>query len=209
MDRLLGAAAVNSSHYHLSVRWLVQQFENVKRPGADVVFVHLAKQYCHSAKAIGVDTAVQQRILYKARVFGKNMTGTIIDNFTVRDTAQQPLSLFDKLGAVYTIVYFYSPLCQHCIEATPGIYRATSAYNPTALRVIAVAVDPEIAVWKPFIDQYKGWTHGIVSEKNNPIIDQFAVYNLPVIYVLDKDKRVVARFIEPEMLVESIPSLMR
>jgi thiol-disulfide isomerase/thioredoxin len=209
-DRLLAKAAINTEAYHYTISWLIMHFENFKRPGYDVIFVHLADRYCMSAKAIGVDTAVQMRIRYKADVMRKNLSGKIIQDLEVKDSSLLAFRLKELAPSKFTLLYFYHPLCTHCQEVSPKLYQALSAYNEDALKVMAVAFEPNLDLWKAFFKQnMPNWKNGIIQDKNSKLIDDYAVYNLPVIYLLDKDKRILGRFIEPEMLVNWLGELMK
>jgi thiol-disulfide isomerase/thioredoxin len=210
VDRLLTQAAINTEAYHYTLSWLITHFENFKRPGYDVIFVHLADRYCMSAKSIGVDTAVQMRIRYKADVMRKNLSGKIIQDLEVKDSSLLVFKLKELAPSKYTLLYFYHPLCTHCQEISPKLYQALSAYNEDALKVVAVTFEPDVNLWKSFFKKnMPNWKNGIIQDKNSKLIDDYAVYNLPTVYLLDKDKRIMGRFMEPESLLDWLGQLLK
>lgn len=59
--------------------------------------------------------------------------------------------------------------------------------------------------WKKFVVQ-KGWQWLDLASPNgiNTLEKQYAAVNLPIIYLLDKEKRIVMKRVQPDKLSEAL-----
>ena len=131
------------------------------------------------------------------------------------DMEGKPASLFG-LNTDFTIVVFWDPTCGHCKEVLPkmdSLY--TAKWKAAGLRIFAVAkeTDGSKKDWLDFIREHKlqDWTHVYNSkaddkariEANIPGYSQlYDVLTFPTLYLLDKDKRIVAKKLTYEQMDE-------
>ncbi|MEZ4893812.1 MAG: TlpA disulfide reductase family protein [Saprospiraceae bacterium] len=121
-------------------------------------------------------------------------------NFILPDENGNPVELYE-IEAPITLLIFYSPLCSHCMEVMPNIYQAFLDYQVKGLAAVALNTDEESAYWKKFVAQ-QNWIWYDVDDRNKmpEIENQYNAFNLPVIYILDKDKRILAKRVAPGAL---------
>jgi thiol-disulfide isomerase/thioredoxin len=150
-----------------------------------------------------------------------NIIGEPAAELALLDTLEKPQNLY-AINAPYTLIIFWDPDCGHCREQVPKI---DSMYNldwkNTGMKLIGVLVDtlrtsnnswPAVKKkWTGYINEHKlnGWHHWYQSfdmreterKKNIPNFRQnYDVYQTPTIYLLDKDKRIIAKKISPEQI---------
>ncbi len=207
IDEVLGKMPRNGAFYRFSVLRLTQFFEQNEAPGADRVFVHMVDKYQQKDDTPWLDLATLERLAYKAEVHRPNLTGSLAVNFELQDETGKNHALYG-LEAPVTMLVFYSPLCEHCKEMMPKIYQTYLDYTPKGLKAIALNTDKQHVYWKKFVVQ-QGWQWlDLASPKGLENLEkQFAAVNLPVIYLLDKDKRIVAKRIQPDKLGEALSRL--
>ncbi|MFN0175349.1 MAG: thioredoxin-like domain-containing protein [Saprospiraceae bacterium] len=204
IDEVLRKMPRNGAFYRFSVLRLTQFFEQNEAPGADRVFVHLVDKYQKKDDTPWLDIATLERLAYKAEVHRPNLTGSLAVNFELQDETGKNHALYG-LEAPVTMLVFYSPLCDHCKELMPKIYQTYLDYTSKGLKAIALNTDKQHVYWKKFVAQ-QGWQWiNLASPKGLENLEkQFAAVNLPVIYLLDKDKRIVAKRIQPDKLGEAL-----
>ena len=200
IDRMLARMPKNKSFYQYVVVELTKAYESSQRPGADRLFVHLVDRYQKIKETPWLDEPTLLRLAAKANFHRPNLTGN----------PAPPLSLVDKDGATvslqgltapFTLLIFYSPLCHHCMDVMPGIYATWQKYEPKGLKALAVSTDDQYAYWKNFIAQQKwNWIDVADPTKKNVFIEAFSAYNLPVIYLLDKNKKIMWKRVPIEQL---------
>ena len=175
----------------------------------DGVFVHMAENYYLTDDVDWVDSTQKAKIkdLYeKAKPL---LLGKIAPNIVLADTSQKVWHNLHKLDSKYTLVYIWSPTCGHCKKITPKIHDVYLKYKEYGFEVFAVGTEYENVEWIKYIkDHNLTWLNVSDSPENpNNIKDyplnfrvNYDVYSTPKIYLLDKDKRIIAKRIEDEQI---------
>ncbi|MDR2127401.1 MAG: AhpC/TSA family protein [Prevotellaceae bacterium] len=99
------------------------------------------------------------------------------------------------LTANYIVLYFYDTDCGHCKEETPLIKAVYDKYkNELGLEVYAVYVQTDERKWLDFIDTNKlDWINVWDPYRTGDIYNTFNTVTTPQIYLLDKNKKIIAR----------------
>ena len=116
-----------------------------------------------------------------------------------------------KIQSDYLVVFLYDPDCGHCRESTPKLKKFSDTYKNKGVKVLAIAVDKAPEAWKKFIKEFKvgDWINGYDFTFRTNYRQQYDVYSTPVVYVLDKDKRIIARRMPVEQLEDFYQFLLR
>jgi thiol-disulfide isomerase/thioredoxin len=116
-----------------------------------------------------------------------------------------------EMPAKYTILWFWDPDCEHCIENTPQLYEFYSKYqNLYDFNVIACSVTEDYDRWIAFIKRYNlDWfnTSYAIAEPNYDAVDYFNFNDTPAIFIIDKQHTIVARQFPVEDLIEVFEAL--
>ena len=147
-----------------------------------------------------------QRAKFKERVdiLKPLQTGLVFPTLSVYDSLGREYSPMQS-KTKYTVVYFYDPDCGHCKESAPKLMEFHNA-NKAKVTVYNVSVGYDKKKMSNFIHAYKTaplinvWdAKGKYYFRNN-----FDVYSTPTNYILDKDKKIIARRIPVEKLEDFI-----
>ncbi len=205
-DLLLSKMKSQPLYYKYTLKWLTQWCdEDNYGKGNDAffsesLFIHLVDTY-HGLKTSGTDTFTLQRLRYKADAFRSNRIGVVAPNFSLPDTLGAIKSLSDSTTKLYTLVAFYSPICSHCQERMPKFAEILKTVNPEVLKVYAIDTDGNRDKWFEFIRKLNlDATHLLDSKSESEMQIRYGSWNLPALYLLDKDKKIVAKNITPERL---------
>ena len=200
VDEVIKQMPPNGAFYQFAVRRFVQSFEMSDAPGADVIFVHMVDKYLKIKETPWLDIATLTRLEYKADLFRPVLTGKKAPPLGLSDEEGRAFDL-DTVSAKLTLLIFYSPLCHHCMEVMPDIYQTWLDARVFGVKGVAVSVDEQYRNWQQFTRQQHWEWHNLAdpSEKNE-FEKQYLTNNLPVIYLLDKDKHILRKRIKPEEL---------
>jgi protein-disulfide isomerase len=144
-----------------------------------------------------------------------NILGTPASDIELPDSTGRVVSLFSRKQE-YTLLVFWDPTCGHCKETLPKIDSVyNSRWKKDGLGIYAVAKETEgtRSDWLRFIaDKNIGhWSHVYYSKeveqgrvsKNIPGYSQlYDVQSFPTLYLLDKDKRIIAKKLSYEQMDE-------
>jgi peroxiredoxin len=209
IDQVLSKMPKDSAFYRWAVVHLIQVFEQNDEPGADRLFVHLVDNYQKVKETPWLDQATLLRLEYKASVFRPVLSGNIAPDFQLQDRNGEQKSLH-AIQSPKTLLVFYSPLCKHCMKEMPGIYQTWLDARKFGLAAIAVNTDNQFAYWKNFAAQQNyEWMDLADPTGENDFEKTYNNYNLPVIYLLDEEKRILRKRINPAHLREILKYYLR
>jgi peroxiredoxin len=206
-DKLIAKASNNVLYKKTAINWLTEQSDSNSDMIAPTVFMHLVEKY-HSKDSTLTDLATFERLKYKAALYKPNLLGKKAPELTLKNENDQPISLA-SIHSAYTMVYFFSPLCKHCQEKMPLIKATIDNFSTKGLTCYAVSVDKEVAYWKSFVREKPFDATFVTSAGDDAVQKSYAAYNLPVIFVLDKHKKIVGRHVAPEQLGDFLGNLMK
>jgi len=113
----------------------------------------------------------------------------------------QPVSIY-SVDAPYTVLYFWSYDCSHCKVETPILIDTMKKWLPLGVKVLAVQTEYNLDTLKNTINRMGlgMWqnVHDMYNETNFRHV--YDIYSTPVIYLLDKNKTILAKRITVEQL---------
>jgi len=112
-----------------------------------------------------------------------------------------------QVNAKYTILVFWAEDCGHCQTEIPKLNEN--------LRELKGKVDFKVFAVQTKADLFEKWCHFVADKKLdfinvyegipfNNLRDRFDIFATPVIYILDKDKKIKAKKLSAEQVVEII-----
>lgn len=198
-DYLLGKAKSKEIFKYL-VWWITNNYEKSQIMGMDAVFVHMAKNYYLNGKAFWVDSSVISKIRERATILEPILLGKKAPNMFLTDSAGKLITL-DGFKAKSTILYFWDPNCGHCQKETPKLYDFWEKNKNRGIGVYAVSIDRKPDDWKKYIREKKlNWTNVWDSYVATDFKNIYDIYSTPVIYILDENKKILAKRIGTEQL---------
>ena len=109
-----------------------------------------------------------------------------------------------------TILYFWDPNCGHCQKETPKLYEFYEKNKKRGIGVYAVCIDRKPDDWKKYIREKKlNWTNVWDSYVATDFKNIYDIYSTPVIYILDENKKIMAKRIGVEQLEDFYDNFFR
>ena len=111
----------------------------------------------------------------------------------------------------YTILVFWAADCGHCQTEIPKLHENLQAIKGSIdFQVFAMQTKDELyQSWKKFIIEKKltDFIHVFDPVHVNNLKERFDIYSTPVIYILDKDKKIKAKRLGAEQVVDFLKYL--
>ncbi|HOH99242.1 MAG TPA: DUF5106 domain-containing protein [Bacteroidales bacterium] len=194
-DRLIALTRPNQEMFKYLVWLLTIKYETSKVMGFDAVFVHLIDTYYATGQAFWINETVLNNIMERADILRPILLGKVAPNLIMLDTNERPVSMH-AIKANYTLLYFWDTECGHCKKESPKLrdFYAT-ARSTYGLEVFAVCADTSYAKMKKYIrDNELPWINvNGPRSLTGKYHDLYDIYSTPVMYLLDKDKKIVAK----------------
>lgn len=222
IDRMMGYAGINEEMTKMLLLKFVNRYLNQKYMWEDAIFVHLFEKYFAQNEYSWLTPAGRKMITDRAYSLMANIMGTAAAEIDLPDTTGTMRSLYADAGK-YTIVCFWDPTCGHCKEVIPKIDSLYEAkWKAVGLKVYSVAreTDGTKADWLKFIREHQigEWTNVYYSKEQEkkligagiPGYSQlYDVQSFPTLYLLDKDKRIVAKKLTWQQIDEVLQVKMK
>ena len=194
--------------YKFLLNWLTDEYISPKYMGHDAVFVHLFEKYHSKGLSNWLNEKQMETVSRRAYMLMANLIGAKAADLDMLDTTGKPSPLYD-VAADYTVVVFWDPTCGHCKEELPrldSVYRANwKAHNVKMYGVLSADSKEDLRQeWLKYIREHnlKDWVNvyqtkeieAANSAAQKPGYRQlYDVTLTPTIYLLDKEKRIIAK----------------
>jgi peroxiredoxin len=220
VDFVIEKAKANDDLFKYTVHFLINKYERSKIMGMESVFVHIALKYYTHELAFWVDAAQIDKVQERAKKIEPLLIGKPAINLSLLDTAGKEWVNMYKIQSNYTVLIFWDPECGHCKKELPKILEYYHTIKDKGVSVYAVSSDHNEA-WKKFIrdnqmdfinvavpkevykDQQKATDlilKGYTDLKSLNYTTTYDVFTTPQIYLLDKDKKIIAKKLDADLL---------
>ena len=215
IDHMLLFSRTNKDMFKFLLVYFTQKYINPEYMGQDAVFIHIFDKYINAGQAPFFTEKYRKFVDDRAYSIMANLIGQPAANLEMTDTAGKTKSLYE-IPADFILVCFWDPTCSHCKETIPkvdSIYKAKWKYE--GVQIFAVMVDGGQENWMNFIRGHNmgDWInvyqttaqHDAVVSAGRPDYRQlYDVYQTPELYLLDKDKRIIAKKLTYQQVDEVI-----
>lgn len=206
IQKIVAVAKKNPETYKFVLWTLTPKYATPEFMGMDEVFSWLYYTYYANGDMDSWATDKYKKSLKElADNYCKSLIGKTAPNMIMQDANLQPKSMYD-IKTKYTLVYFFDHDCGHCRKETPVLVdfykKNKTRFN---LEVFAVDIDTTMASMKEFIKTMgTTWTtvNGPRTYLKVGYKDQYDVPTTPTLYILDQNKKIIAKKPPVEKLEE-------
>jgi len=230
VDFLLEGSREHPDLFRYMLITLFNHFAESKFMGMDVVYFHIAEHYYIPEATWSspdfVSKLKENLEKNKPTLIGQKAPNLIMrkvppdhfemaseDTIIKRDPHIGQDFFIHDIGARFTILYFWEADCGHCKKATPALKEVHSRLKDKGVEVISVHVINTVEgkeQWIDFVNE-----HGMYDWINcwSPYSNDFRrLYNLqsyPQLFILDQEKKIVAKRVTPEQAERIIENLIK
>lgn len=218
IDIMIAKTGNSTEMYKFLLTYFVQKYINPEYMGQDAVFVHLFEKYINNNPKVDWFTAQYQKYMFeRAYSLMANLIGQPAADLNMVDSMGKAMPL-SAVNADYTVVCFWDATCSHCKEVVPKVDSIFQAkWKKQGVKVYGVMVDGGKPAWTQFIKEngLKDWIHVYESQEQKDAVaasgkagykQLYDVYQTPVLYLLDKEKRIVAKkltYLQIDQLIDA------
>jgi len=113
------------------------------------------------------------------------------------------------ISAEYTLVIFWASWCPHCPSLLSEVKVIYDECSDKGLEVLAISIDKEQTAWQNAVtkEQYRWINFSELTGWKGKAAKEYGVWSTPRMYLLDRDKRIIAKPATVEELREAIAPL--
>jgi peroxiredoxin len=213
VDKVVNLSKGNYKMYRYVVQYLFNKYNNPKIMGMDRVFVYISDKYYLSGLATWAksDTAFMKSIKDRVLHVRNNLIGEKAPELTLFDLQDKTVSL-GSIESDYIVLYFFDTDCGHCQKIIPEWKKIYDEKKFASKGIKTVLVETQIDKKKmaEFAEKY--------GVKDLPMLYDpyqttnfrvlYDIYSTPVPYILDKDKKIIAKRIEPTVIADFLEKML-
>lgn len=214
-EDVLSKTNYRNEMYRYILTYVFNEMANSKIMGFDAAYVHFGKSYfCKPDMTPWLDTAKRFKICDRVNRLEPVLVGKQAQRLILwTDSTESQWKNLYEVNHKYTILAFWDPDCGHCKKEIPVLLEAYHNLK-NKLKI-------DVEVFAPAImdmDNYKEWLEFI--QKNNldwiNVCDakrhsnfrwEWDLQSTPQLYVLDKDKKILARRIGADQIEDYVHHL--
>ncbi|MES2003893.1 MAG: redoxin domain-containing protein [Bacteroidota bacterium] len=214
---MLLSARTGKEIYPYLLTKFTNKYMNPEFMGQDKVFVYLFENFYAKGDTALLNPASRKTITERAYSLMANQLGQPAPPLDLTDTTGKTISLYN-VNAPFTVVTFWDPNCGHCKEEIPrmdSLYKAK--WKKYGVAVYSVNIyENEIPAWKKFIKEKaisKEWIQAYETKEAKTAVEKagkpnfrqlYDIYKTPTVYLLDKDKHIIAKQLSLEQFDDLI-----
>ena len=198
IDKIIKKCSSNYKVFQFISVYLFNHFRESQVMGHDAVMVKLADDIYLSGKADWVSKEFNDDLRKQIELIRPNLIGKKAKDLIMNSYKGIFVSLYD-IEKEFTILYFWEPDCGHCKEATPKLKAYYEKAKNQGIEVFAVCTTADKEKWTKYIqDNNLIWINGWDPERSSHFDLYYNVQSTPMIYILDRNKKIIAKKISVE-----------
>ncbi|MCY1719067.1 redoxin domain-containing protein [Prolixibacteraceae bacterium Z1-6] len=192
----------NKRIFQFATSYFLNSSINSKIMGMDALFVDLANDFYFTGDAFWANEESLEKIRENVLFKKDNLIGKMAPNLTLESFDGEFYNLH-QIESDLTILLIYEPNCSHCKVFVPEFYK--EVYLPCkdkGLQVFAIYSMDDKEEWSTFLTKHNLFDWINVWDENHT--SRFKILydarQTPGVFVLDKDKKIIAKNLTVEQL---------
>lgn len=201
MGKLIFATKTNEKMYRFFVMQILNNYEASNAYAMDQVFIYLAEKHIVNNAQFWNNQHFIDITNYKIKIKKGITNGQVAPNLQIIDRNEKLSALHDVVGTL-TVLYFWEPDCGHCQKTTPILHNLYQKFKNVGLQIFAVNCGTNKDEWTNYLDSnnFNDFINVYDPNRTSNFMETFDVVGTPVIYLLDENKRIIAKKINVETL---------
>ena len=200
--KLIEQARPNKKCFQYYTQYALNYAIKSKIMGVDAAFVDLAKRYYLSGQATWADSTLMANIKERVIKLQYNLLDMKAQDLAL-ETIDGEFVKLHEMDANYTVLYFFETDCGHCKKVTPRLKpEILDAYKDLGVQIIAIYTQQDKEAWQKYLEDNVLYDFVNCYDPNYQTNFRifYDVYSTPTIYLLDKDKKIVAKRLDIDNL---------
>lgn len=198
IDKLMKKVEGNYKMFQFMAVYLFNHFRESEIMGHDAVMVKLADDIYLTSKADWVTKEFKEDLKKQIDLIRPNLIGKTAHNI-IMDSYKGIHVALEDVEKDFTILYFWEPDCGHCKESTPKLKTWYETPKDYSFEIFAVCTTAEKEKWSKYIEENKlAWINGWDPGRASHFDYYYNVQSTPMVYILDKNKKIIAKKISVE-----------
>lgn len=204
--RLIERSRPNKEMFRYLVQFIFNHLNNSQIMGMDAAMVAIADKYYLSGEAHWANEEFLTNLRKRVEEIRPTLLGKVGHDLKMEGLHGEFFRLHE-VNALITVLVFYEPDCGHCKKEIPELYhKVFEPYRNKGVQFFAVYNLHDRQKWEDFINEHSmfGWINVYDPYHQTRFRSYYDIKSTPMIFVLDRNKRIIAKRID----VKQLPSFI-
>jgi len=210
-EALISKTGGKGQVFRYLVVYMLDYNNSSKLMGMDKVFVEIANKYYSTGKATWADSALLAKVSERATKMAPNLVGNQAPDLQRLESWDHKYYTLYDLKHDYIVIVFWEPHCGHCKKEIPKLHNVYTKLKAEGVDVEVMAIYTQVdrEPWEKFIKEKEidDWINVYDKYQFSNFRNLYDVYATPTIYVLDKDKKIIAKRLGSEQVEKFLLNL--
>jgi hypothetical protein len=209
LDVIFSKAAVSKENLKFLAIHYLNEYAKSKVVGFDACYVHIANKFYCNGKADWIDAEQLKKICDNAKKLEPVLIGKKAPDFTMTDSENKKQKLSD-IKADYLVLFFWDAKYGNRDKGASELIKVANKYKSNGVKTLTLCTNYEIEL-KDYsgIAEEIGFTgdnfiNASILENSVEVKGLYDIKNLPSIYVLNKEQKIISKRISAEQLSQII-----
>lgn len=186
--------------YSQAAKTLYDLFRSSPLPEHQEVCSALGERFILPFRSRFTDTLFVERVEERTLKSRLNPPGSTATDLLLQ-TPEGKQIVLSGVEASLIILYFFDPGCDACQSITEELSGIYNTNKSKGIEVFAVYLGKERKAWTDYIASKKlHWINVYDPDGTEKVEEKYDIYAMPMIYLLDRDKKVIARDVPVEQI---------
>lgn len=181
--------------------------------GAEAVALHVADRWFLTGEVRMRDEMELLGVRVFAEFNRQSQIGQKAPSLTLKDMSDAPVTLFDRPGGRYTVLYFYDTSCATC-KVQSILLRNLLEENDFPVDFVAVYASDDMEAWKRYTEERLaiGGVRTKVTHLWDPELDsdfqrKYGVVQTPRLFLIAPDRTILGRGLDAQALSQMLHAI--
>ncbi len=202
-DGIIDRVLPHRPYFQFIANWICLQYENTKTTVMDgeAVYVHVIRKYMTRERAFWSNAQDVESLQKHVGEMEASLMGRKGPDVRAQNAEGVYKSIYEMTAPVI-VVFMYSPDCEHCQEDAPKIEAIYKQWKDKGVDFYGISVNTTDAEWRAFLKKNNFSFTNVFDPTNRAIYGKYFVDITPELYVLNKNRIIVAKNLHAEQLEE-------
>ncbi|MFV0536142.1 MAG: thioredoxin-like domain-containing protein [Dysgonomonas sp.] len=172
-----------------------------KNMGSENVWAKLYEDYIRGYDVPWITIEQRGELSQKYETIKMNRIGMTAQRLQLETIDGKPIDT-GEINADFLILYFYDHNCHHCQETIPKAHELYKVYKDKGVKMVAIDINNNKEEMVSFIEKHnlRDWINGADPNYKSKFWLYYNISFVPAIYILNKDKKIVAKDIDSDTI---------
>ncbi|GAB4494885.1 MAG: hypothetical protein OHK0019_22460 [Saprospiraceae bacterium] len=203
-DALIRRVLPYKPYFQFFANWIALQYENTKTTVMDgeAVYVHIVKNYFTPELAYWDKPENLEKLQKHAWEMEASLLWKKGPDVRAKDILTGTERSIYEITSPIVVVFMFSPDCEHCQKAAPQIREIARNWKSRGVEFFGIGVSTTAEELKTFVQKNDFDFPVVFDPTNRAIYAKYFVDITPELYILNKDRIIVAKNLHAEQLEE-------